>query len=88
MRKFTSPALAAGRAPSCTACPPSRDLGSALFGGSAHELIEHPVESTEPDRQVALTHLVNTRRLHSSLGYFSPAHYETLAHQNTDNDAA
>jgi transposase InsO family protein len=30
----------------------------------------------------------NTRRLHSSLGYLSPAHYEALIHQNTSNHAA
>jgi putative transposase len=30
----------------------------------------------------------NTRRLHSSLGYVSPARYEALIHQNTSNQAA
>ena len=30
----------------------------------------------------------NTRRLHSSLGYLSPAHYEALIHQNTSSQAA
>ena len=30
----------------------------------------------------------NTRRLHSSLGYLSPARYEALIHQNTSNHAA
>jgi putative transposase len=30
----------------------------------------------------------NTRRLHSSLGYLSPAQYETLIHQNTSSEAA
>ena len=30
----------------------------------------------------------NTRRLHSSLGYLSPARYETLIHQNVSNQAA
>jgi putative transposase len=30
----------------------------------------------------------NTRRLHSSLGYLSPAQYEALIHQNTSSQAA
>jgi putative transposase len=30
----------------------------------------------------------NTRRLHSSLGYLSPARYEALIHQNLDSQAA
>jgi transposase InsO family protein len=30
----------------------------------------------------------NSRRLHSSLGYMSPAHYEALIHHNADRQAA
>jgi transposase InsO family protein len=30
----------------------------------------------------------NTRRLHSSLGYRSPAEYEATIHHNTDRQAA
>jgi transposase InsO family protein len=30
----------------------------------------------------------NTRRLHSSLGYMSPARYEALIRQNLNNEAA
>jgi len=30
----------------------------------------------------------NTRRLHSSLGYLSPARYETLIYQNLSSQAA
>ena len=30
----------------------------------------------------------NTRRLHSSLGYLSPARYEALIHQNPSSHAA
>ena len=66
-------------------------MAESFFATIKRELIDRgPGRRGGPRRAVFefIEGWYNTRRLHSSLGYLSPAEYEALIHHNVDRQAA
>jgi putative transposase len=67
-------------------------VAESFFATIKRELIDTRVWPTRKGLRVAVFDYIegwyNTRRLHSSLGYMSPAEYEALIHHNADRQAA
>jgi putative transposase len=63
-------------------------VGESFFATIKRELIDTRSWATRAELYSAVFYYIegwyNTRRLHSSLGYMSPAEYEALIENNTD----
>ena len=67
-------------------------MAESFFATIKRELIDTRAWPTRAGLRIALFDYIegwyNTRRLHSSLGYLSPAEYEANIHHNADREAA
>ena len=67
-------------------------VAESFFATIKRELIDTRAWPTRAGLRTAIFDWIegwyNTRRLHSSLGYLSPAEYETTIHHNADRRAA
>ena len=67
-------------------------VAESFFATIKRELIDTRAWPTRAGLRTAVFDYIegwyNTRRLHSSLGYMSPATYEALIHRNADHQAA
>ncbi len=67
-------------------------VAESFFATIKRELIDTRAWPTRAGLRRAVFEYIegwyNTRRLHSSLGYMSPAKYEALIHHNADRQAA
>lgn len=67
-------------------------VAESFFATIKRELIDTRAWPTRAGLRTAIFDYIegwyNTRRLHSSLGYLSPANYEATIHRNTATEAA